>query len=260
MACPPSFAVIVPAYNAASTLQATIASLLEQTAVPHEIIVIDDGSTDATGEIAASYGPPVRVLTQPNGGTASARNHGMREATADVIAFLDADDLYTRDRLERIGGKFREEPELEAVATDAIMEYDDSSKLVSTWWPPGANRQRLDAAAPIIFCTLALRRDLVEVVGDFNSRYEILEDLEYWYRIGCRRHRVGYVPDASYRYRIHAGSKTDRRRRLDIHREFVEINLRFALGPRTPLPLRPRLGMRALRHVRHGLVAALGRS
>ena len=260
MAHTPSFAVIVPAYNAAETLAAALQSLYEQTLIPAEILVVDDGSSDTTGEVARSFGPPVRVLTKENGGTASARNLAMHEATAEVFAFLDADDVYTPDRLERIAAKFVAEPELEAVATDAALEYDDVTKLVSSWWPRAANRALLDATAPIVFCTLALRRELVAAIGDFDARYEILEDLDYWYRIGCRGHLVGYVPDASYRYRVHAGSKTHTRRTRDFHLEFARINFRYALTPKTPARIRARLAVRGLREVRAAIGSPAHRS
>ena len=255
MANAPSFSVIMPAYNAAGTLAAAIESLLTQTLAPREILVIDDGSTDATVEIASSYGGAVKVISQPNAGTAGARNRGLDEANGDVIAFLDADDLYTATRLERIAEKFVAEPELEAVATDAVLEYEDSQKLVSSWWPPHARRDRLDAAAPIIFCTLAIRRELIDSLGGFDRRYRISEDLEYWYRIGCRGHQVGYVAEPSYRYRIRASSKTGSSSSVEGNWEFVAINARYAVARRTPLKLRIRLAVRAARHARHALKA-----
>ncbi|HEY4347061.1 MAG TPA: glycosyltransferase [Gaiellaceae bacterium] len=255
VASPPTFTVVMPAYNASRTIANAIESLLAQTVPPAEIVVVDDGSTDSTGEIARSFGPPVRTIVQENAGTAAARNRGLSVASGDVISFLDADDLYEVDRLEKIGALFAAEPELEAVATDAAIETPGSRKLVSSWWPPAANRERLDASAPIVFCTLALRRELVAKLGGFKSRYQIVEDLEYWYRIGCRRHLVGYVPEPSYRYLIQEDSKTSTRSSVRGHSEFVAINFSYALAPRTPLHLRARLGVRGLRHLKHAVVA-----
>lgn len=92
--------VIIPTYNRAHVLAEAIDSALAQTVPAHEIIVVDDGSTDDSCAVLARYGDRIRVLSQPNGGVSAARNAGMRMATGDWIAFLDSDDLWTADRLE----------------------------------------------------------------------------------------------------------------------------------------------------------------
>ncbi len=90
--------VVIPAYNAAAYLAATLQSVLRQTKVPHEVIVVDDGSTDDTAAIAGSLG--ARVISIRNGGVANARNVGIRAASTAWIAFLDADDIWRPERLE----------------------------------------------------------------------------------------------------------------------------------------------------------------
>lgn len=89
-----SYSVVVPAYNAARTLSATLESMLRQSLPALEVIVVDDGSTDGTAEVARSFSS-VRVIAQRNGGTGSAFNTGVALARGDVLAFLDADDLWT---------------------------------------------------------------------------------------------------------------------------------------------------------------------
>ncbi|MBV1799994.1 glycosyltransferase [Siccirubricoccus sp. G192] len=93
--------VIIPAYNAARSLPRTIDSVLAQTVPPAEIIVVDDGSADETAAVAEAYGDRVRVIRKPNGGPASARNLGAREATGEWLALLDADDQWLPEKLER---------------------------------------------------------------------------------------------------------------------------------------------------------------
>lgn len=93
--------VVIPCYNAGPFLKETLESALHQTAPPAEIIVVDDGSTDGSAEVAESFGPPVRVIRQPNSGESVARNKGIETATSDWIAFLDADDLWKPDKLEK---------------------------------------------------------------------------------------------------------------------------------------------------------------
>jgi len=96
--------VIMPCYNAADWIGVALRSLLNQTVLPHEIIVVDDGSDDESAEIAESFGAPVRVLRVPNGGAARARKTGVAEASGDALMFMDADDLIAPDSLAALAG------------------------------------------------------------------------------------------------------------------------------------------------------------
>lgn len=95
----PSITVVIPAFNSAATISNALVSALTQTEPPEEIIVVDDGSTDATGEVVRSFGSAVRLITQPNQGSAVARQTGTEAATSDYIAYLDADDWWPTDKL-----------------------------------------------------------------------------------------------------------------------------------------------------------------
>ncbi|WP_329607065.1 glycosyltransferase family A protein [Planktothrix agardhii] len=97
----PLISVIIPAYNAEKTIQETIYSVLKQTWQDFELIVINDGSQDATLEVLSSIQDPrLRILSYSNAGLASSRNRGITEATGEYISFMDADDLWTPDKLE----------------------------------------------------------------------------------------------------------------------------------------------------------------
>jgi glycosyltransferase involved in cell wall biosynthesis len=96
-----SVSVVIPCYNAARYLHETLSSAMAQTHPPCEILVVDDGSTDESGAIARSFGPAVRVVRQPNAGESSARNRGISLARGEWIAFLDADDVWVPEKLER---------------------------------------------------------------------------------------------------------------------------------------------------------------
>jgi len=93
--------VIIPVYQGERYLGEAVESALAQTRAPAEVIVVDDGSTDGSAAVARSFGDRIRLLSQPNRGTAAARNHGLERASQPVIAFLDADDVATDDRLEQ---------------------------------------------------------------------------------------------------------------------------------------------------------------
>jgi glycosyltransferase involved in cell wall biosynthesis len=117
--------VVVPCHDAAPFIADTIRSVLGQTRPVDEILVVDDGSSDGSAGIAESFGEPVRVVRQPNRGECAARNRGVQEARGDIIAFLDADDLWHPEKIERQLARFDAQPEVGAVMTSvAIFEHD----------------------------------------------------------------------------------------------------------------------------------------
>src|SRR5882724_669932 len=95
-----SVSVIIPTYNRAAFVTVAVDSALNQTRVPDEIIVVDDGSTDETDRVLRQYGPPVRVVRQENRGRSAARNVGLSQATGDAVMFLDSDDLLMPRNIE----------------------------------------------------------------------------------------------------------------------------------------------------------------
>jgi len=108
-----SFSVVIPAFNAERFLARAIRSALNQTLAPLEILVVDDGSTDRTSEVAQAFGPNVRCIRQDNAGPATARNRGIREARAEFIAFLDADDEWLPHHLEEAARILTKYPHLQ---------------------------------------------------------------------------------------------------------------------------------------------------
>lgn len=114
----PTVTVAIAAYNAAATLGATVDSCLAQTCREVEVLVVDDGSTDATPEVLARYGDRIRVVRQPNGGLARARNTGMQQARGRYIAWMDADDLCHPDRLLAQAAVLDTYPEVVLVSTN----------------------------------------------------------------------------------------------------------------------------------------------
>jgi len=116
--------VVIPCYNAARFLRETLASALNQTCRPLEIIVVDDGSTDDSAAIAESFGPPVRVIRQANQGESVARNVGIAAARGDYLQFLDADDLLDREAIRRKAEALRDVPGGVAVSGGIWFETD----------------------------------------------------------------------------------------------------------------------------------------
>lgn len=112
--------VVIPVYNKERYLRATLDSVLAQTVAPEEIVVIDDGSSDGSADVAASYGSRVRLVRQSNGGESSARNRGIETSSAEWIALLDGDDVWEPDKLER------QLDALQAAAFEPVCVYTDA--------------------------------------------------------------------------------------------------------------------------------------
>lgn len=115
-AAPPRVSVIITAYNRADLLPATLESVFAQSWKDHEIVVVDDGSTDATPRLLASYGDRIRWVSQENLGVAAAWNRGIREARGTFLAFLASDDLWEGEALGKIMRAFEEHPDAGLVA------------------------------------------------------------------------------------------------------------------------------------------------
>lgn len=184
--CAPSISVVIPAYNAELTLANAIRSALAQTYQATEIIVVDDGSSDRTADIALNIGPKVRLLQQANGGCGEARNTGARAATGDWLAFLDADDAWLPNKLEK------QLPYM-ADARVAVVNCRRNNKLGHAIGDEiGFNRlwQRND----LIVSSSLVRRMAFEAAGGFwSERY--CEDYHLWLRLAAQGWTIANCPE-----------------------------------------------------------------
>src|SRR6476646_4704498 len=114
---PPSFTIVIAAYQAAGTVSAAISSALEQTRPAAEVIVVDDGSTDDTPAVLESFGERITTIRRENGGLAAARNTAGAAATGEFVAMLDADDAYHPRRLEALAELATVRPDLDLITT-----------------------------------------------------------------------------------------------------------------------------------------------
>jgi glycosyltransferase involved in cell wall biosynthesis len=130
-----TISVVIPCYNGAKYLRETLESALAQTHPPLEVLVVDDGSTDDSAAIAESFGPPVRVIRQPNQGESVARNRGIDEARGEWVAFLDADDLWLREKLEKQVAAARPEAVGICTAVDYFVSDAGERRVKRTFVP-----------------------------------------------------------------------------------------------------------------------------
>lgn len=199
----PRFSVIIPAFNAAATLPATLASLHRQTCTDWEALVVDDGSTDATRAIAAAAGPRVRLLANPEKGPSAARNHGAVQAQADILAFLDADDLWAPEKLARMAEAFADPATDAAFAGIEFFRHQPGDSRVTSTVPPGPLRiGTLIGENPV--CTLSnlcVRRAVFAASGGFDTKLVHNEDLEWLIRLAGRGARIIGLPERLVWYR-----------------------------------------------------------
>jgi glycosyltransferase involved in cell wall biosynthesis len=202
-----SCTVIVPCYNGARFLPDTIASVLGQTIVPGEIIVVDDGSTDDSADVAARMGTPVRVIRQRNQGESVARNVGLAAATGDYVLFLDADDLLAPESLARLAAAVAAHPGAVAVMGSALFT-DDPAVPFERYIP-----QHTSFFPTIVQTNLGpphcwyLPRELAVRVGGFREDLINSEDWEFWGRIALTGAQLVSVPYEGALYRRHPQSQ-----------------------------------------------------
>jgi glycosyltransferase involved in cell wall biosynthesis len=213
----PLFSIVIPAYNAARTLEATVRSALAQTVKDLEIIIVDDGSKDATLEVARSLeSPTVRVISQPNGGAASARNTGIRAARGKYVALLDADDLWLPHKLERQLEVLENKPGVYAVQCGASHVNDAMEVLhVRRCFPPKdvLLETLLFQNLPAFLSALVVARDKLNEVGGFDTSLEILEEWDMAIKM-ARYCNMDALEEPLVLYRVHPGNRS---RNLDIH-------------------------------------------
>lgn len=207
----PLVSVVIPTYNSREFLAETLGSVRAQTFTDFEVVVVDDGSTDGTPDLAAGYSTlmPLRLLVQPNAGPARARNRGIREARGRYIAFIDADDLMEPQRLELQVQALEHEPALALVHTD-LMTFNENGVIHSTRraFSSPAGGHVLDRLLLDNFITtstvMAPAERLVEA-GLFNEKRRISEDFELWLKMAESR-PIGYIERPLVRYRTRGAS------------------------------------------------------
>lgn len=194
----PFVSAVIPAYNRAHLLGEAIASALEQGYAPLEIIVVDDGSTDATGDVARSF-TGVRVIRQENQGVAAARNAGIAASRGELIAFLDSDDTWTRDKLRVQVGHHENHPEVGYSVTH-LRNVLAPGVACPKWLPP---RFLEGTHVGMATCTLMVRRDVFDRVGVFDPKFRVAEDTDWLCRAKDAGVPMAIIPEALLTRLVH---------------------------------------------------------
>ncbi|HEY3175611.1 MAG TPA: glycosyltransferase [Candidatus Polarisedimenticolia bacterium] len=212
--------VVIPAFNAASFIRPTIASVLGQGFADLEVIVVDDGSADGTAEVVSGLGPPVRLVSGPRRGVSAARNEGVRLARGTYVAFMDHDDLWEPGKVRRQVDRLDSDPNVALVFTQARVERD--GRLLEIFPAVADTAALLDRAYENLVhwnyipmsSVMARRARLpgLDGTGPFDPRYKLSEDWDLWLRIASAAGSggVAFIAEPLTRYRIVEGRATER--------------------------------------------------
>ena len=241
--------VIIPSYNRADLVGQTIENMLRQTLPPHEVIVVDDGSTDASVEVIRAFGGRVTLIEQANGGPGSARNTGLAVATGDFIQFMDSDDLASLNKLAVQARAL--------AATGADMAYGPWIQMRMAgrevrWMdyvlqpePAPSNRPLYETHLrrwALVLQNCLFTRAFLQARGALKTDLLGTEDFEYLTRIFLAEPRVIFTPECMVYYRLHDSGKlsgsgtTATRKAGELGRAFAYVAADLQRAPR---PLSP---------------------
>lgn len=209
--------VVIPTYNNERWLSRAIDSVLAQSRSADEILVVDDGSTDRTPEVAAAYGSKIRYLRQENAGASVARNTGIQAASGEWIAFLDADDEWLPNKLQLQIEHLQRHPDLGWTTANYMECLCESGRRAAAL----PEKRILDClnggsispdylqtyARGLTGCTdtMLIRREVLETAGLFRPEQKRFNDLDLWLRIAYHYPRIGYLAQPLAVYHLEAG-------------------------------------------------------
>lgn len=208
----PRVSVIIPVYNGDRFLSAAINSVLMQTYQDHEIIVIDDGSTDKTSQVVASLGHKIRYFYQENQGSAVARNLGIQQAEGELIAFLDADDFWLLpEKLAQQVSLFDQQPNLAIVQTGwrIVDELGNPIIDVEPWHQvPELTLESWLMYKPVKTSGLLVTKNSLANAGGFDGELRQSHDVDLVLRLALMGYQATWWPQVAVGYRRYRGNTT----------------------------------------------------
>ena len=222
----PLVSVIMPVYNGAATIERALRSLRAQTFTHWEAVAVDDASLDGTWEkLQSAAAADARVRTvrlAKNSGPSAARNAGLRLATGEFIAYLDADDEYYPDYLEQVAAA-RDKGDVLMFGFDVVYE-DGARQDAAQNWDPRNVRRILFSFNPVVPLAAAHRRSLVDKVGGFHELVSRQEDWDLWKRMARAQAKFIFLPGKSGVYHVRPGSLSQTHRLTVRQRETIMAN------------------------------------
>ncbi|MEH2009600.1 glycosyltransferase family 2 protein [Nostoc sp.] len=197
----PLVSVIIPVYNCEKYLKETFDSVFAQTYRPIEVIVVDDGSTDESAKIAQTY-PSIRYFYQSNQGAAIARNVGISLAEGNLIALLDADDVWQPNKLSLQVNYLHQHPQIGILATNIYQFLEAGVEIPSGFRP----EQWLGEQPGLIPSTLVIRKAVFDKIGVFSPKFGSSEDTEWIYRARDSQVEIEMLSEVMVMRRLHGSN------------------------------------------------------
>lgn len=195
----PLLSVIIPVFNGEKYLSEALQSVLDQTRLPCEVWVVDDGSTDRSAELAKSFGNPIQVHRQENHGAAAARNEGVSRSQGEYLAFLDADDRWSPSKLESQISAFQTAPDLD-------MVFGHAQQFLSPELGDELRKQRsvsTDILPAYLPGSMMVKRESFFKVGGFTKGIELAEVVDWYLRAKEKGLKSRLLPEVVLQRRIH---------------------------------------------------------
>ena len=215
----PLISCVIPVFNGERFLREAIESILAQSYESVEIVVVDDGSTDGSREVAATFGARVRSISQENAGPAAAKNTGIEESTGAYLAFLDADDLWVPEKLELQMERFAARPELDISVGQVQNFWDEEVRHEAARF----RDHRISRPLPGFSAgTLLAPRSVFDRLGPFDPGRAHGDAVEWFARARAAGLTVEMIPRPLLRRRMHAGNRS-RVRQDESRDEFLDL-------------------------------------
>lgn len=225
---PPTVSVVIPTYNRAHLIIETLESVFAQTYTDYEVIVVDDGSTDNTEEVLAPYRDRIRYIKQKNAGASVARNRGIVSAQGEYVTFLDSDDIWFPEKLEKQVRFFEQHNHCSFLCGAFCNTSQEPQKKISLY-PSTTKMEFKDfvSVGYIATSSIMIKKDVFLTSGLFDPMYQIGEDRDLWIRISyC--FECWYLDELFCNVRDHADSITkDYAKKIDDFRRHEVHSLRF---------------------------------
>jgi glycosyltransferase involved in cell wall biosynthesis len=213
----PTFSVVIAAYQVADVVSDALESIRQQTTQPQEVIVCDDGSTDALEDALAPYRDEIVFVRKSNGGEASAKNAAAARASGDFVVILDADDVFLPTRLEALAELAQLRPDLDILTTDAYLVANGQRvrrNYDRNWTFEVVDQRRAILQRNFVFGHAAVRRERMLEHGGFDEAILWTTDWDLWLRLILDGSRAGAVDEPLALYNLRQTSLTARRRDL----------------------------------------------
>lgn len=228
----PQVSVILPTYNRAAYLKEAIKSVLNQTHQDFELIIIDDGSTDETPSVISEFQDRLLCCRQKNEGRVPARNKGLKLAQGEYIAWLDSDDLWKPDRLER-GVRILDREkgiglvhgEVDVIGPEGMVDEKETERMKKYYQKARSSKAdflNILEHYPVFSSSVLFRKECLASVGLFDSRCAIREDYDWYLRFSLKYpiHLLNESPIASYR--IHKGNVSQQHDSREIAQDYIQ--------------------------------------